>query len=119
MSCPARHAASALKHLRLAGHDETEKSTKQGKPIARMMKMAQAMLEAVHTFKMPGSALRIRLGGPSAAAASSGDPASFINTASLIVKMYLKVTNLLHHVLLTCKTGHCFNESKLPVILLA
>ncbi|KAK9850452.1 hypothetical protein WJX84_008964 [Apatococcus fuscideae] len=45
-----------------AGHDENEKSTKQGKPIARMLKMAQAMLEAVQSFKMPGGVLRIRVG---------------------------------------------------------
>lgn len=63
MSIPARHTAADLKHLELAGHDETEKSAKQGKPIARMMKMAQAMIEAVQSFKMPGSVLRIRVGG--------------------------------------------------------
>ena len=44
------------------GHDENEKAAKQGKPIARMLKMARAMLEAVQSFKMPGPPLRIRIG---------------------------------------------------------
>lgn len=51
-----------------AGHEETEKTAKQGKPIARMLKMAQGMLEAVQNFKMPQGTLRIRVGELRAAA---------------------------------------------------
>ena len=46
-----------------AGHDESEKTARKGRPVERMLKMAEAMLQAVTKFKMPdGSVLRIRIG---------------------------------------------------------
>ncbi|KAK9826256.1 hypothetical protein WJX74_003071 [Apatococcus lobatus] len=46
-----------------AGHDEDSKSAEKGRPIARMLKMAQGMLEAVKHFKLSsGAQLQIRVG---------------------------------------------------------
>ena len=49
---------------------------KQGKSMARMLRMAQAMLDAVQTFKMPGGPLRIRIGEHCACFSSRPDPGS-------------------------------------------
>ena len=46
-----------------AGHDETEAKPKAGRPVERMLKMAEAMLDVVSRFRMPNNAvLRIRIG---------------------------------------------------------
>lgn len=48
----------------VAGHDEDSKSAEKGRPIIRMLKMAQGMLEAVKHFKLSsGTPLQIRIGG--------------------------------------------------------
>ena len=45
------------------GHDEDEDKTKIGTPLERVLLMANAMLDAIKTFKSPdGKNLRIRIG---------------------------------------------------------
>ena len=56
-------SAAGMGWLLPAGHDEDSKSTKEGRPIIRMLKMAQGMLDAVKHFKMSTDApLQIRIG---------------------------------------------------------
>ena len=48
-----------------AGHDEDEEKAKIGTPLERVLLMANAMLDAIKTFKSPdGKNLRIRIGMP-------------------------------------------------------
>jgi Na+-translocating ferredoxin:NAD+ oxidoreductase RnfC subunit len=50
---------------RNAGHDEDEEKVKIGTPLERVLLMANAMLDAIKTFKSPdGKNLRIRIGMP-------------------------------------------------------
>ena len=47
----------------LAGHDENEATASAGRPIERMLNMAEDMLQVVQKFKMPStSTLRVRIG---------------------------------------------------------
>ncbi|KAL0026791.1 hypothetical protein WJX77_001496 [Trebouxia sp. C0004] len=50
-------------YMLAAGHDEDEEKAKIGTPMERVLLMANAMLDAIKTFKSPdGKSLRIRIG---------------------------------------------------------
>ncbi|DBB18216.1 hypothetical protein WJX82_000391 [Trebouxia sp. C0006] len=50
-------------YMLAAGHDEDEEKVKIGTPLERVLLMANAMLDAIKTFKSPdGKNLRIRIG---------------------------------------------------------
>lgn len=59
MPIPAKHTSGPHD----AGHDEDEEKAKIGTPLERVLLMANAMLDAIKTFKSPdGKALCIRIG---------------------------------------------------------
>lgn len=58
---PAKHTSGPHD----AGHDEDDEKAKIGTPLERVLLMADAMLDAIKTFKSPdGKALCIRIGIP-------------------------------------------------------